>query len=411
MTMINQESAAATLDEDRAQDKDDETGHFQSGRVVMVTGAHALHDTYTAFLPSILPILISKWSLSKTEAGLLSVFQQSPSLLQPVIGCLADSVSLRFIVILAPAVTTTLMSLIGISPSYLIAALLLVIIGFSSASLHATVPVIIGKLSGKNLGKGMSYWMVGGELGRTLGPIIIVTTIHWFGIEGTPWLLTLGLLTSLILFLRLRDLPDMRSTKKNQVSWRPVLASMKGIMLPLFAIIAFNTFLLSAFSVFLPTYLTETGTNLWVAGASLSVMEAAGVAGALFGGSISDRLGRRNTLTMSICIAPIMAAGFILTSGWIQIITLLGLGFTAFSIMPVMMAIVQENFPDNRSFANGVYMALSFVSRSIGIVVIGMIGDLFNLRTAILLSAAVMLLAVPITRLLPRSNGVNGVKE
>lgn len=406
MTVTNEEVTRAAPDNALPQGSGEETDQFQASKVAMVTGAHALHDTYTAFLPSILPILISRWSLSKTEAGLLSVFQQSPSLLQPVIGWLADSVSLRFIVILAPAVTTTLMSLIGISPNYMIAALLLVIIGLSSASLHATVPVIIGKLSGKNLGRGMSYWMVGGELGRTLGPIIIVTTIHWFGIEGTPWLVTFGLITSLLLFLRLRDLPDVRSTKPSHTPWRPVLISMKGIMLPLFAIIAFNTFLLSAFSVFLPIYLTETGKNLWVAGASLSVMEAAGVAGALFGGSISDRIGRRNTLTGAICIAPFMATAFILTSGWLQILTLLGLGFTAFSIMPVMMAIAQENFPNNRSFANGIYMALSFVSRSIGIVTIGVIGDMFSLKTAILVSAAIMLLAVPVTRFLPRANGV-----
>jgi MFS transporter, FSR family, fosmidomycin resistance protein len=407
MTTINQNKPNPNLTENQSSDQVDRNEDFQAGKVAMVTGAHALHDTYTAFLPSILPILISRWSLSKTEAGLLSIFQQAPSLLQPVFGWLADSVSLRFIVILAPAVTTTLMSLIGVSSSYVIAALLLIIIGLSSASLHATVPVLIGNLSGQNLGRGMSYWMVGGELGRALGPIIIVTTIHWFGIEGTPWLITFGLLTSFLLFLRLRDLPDERPEKPVRAPWRPVLASMKSVMVPLFTIVALNTFLISGFSVFLPTYLTETGKDLWFAGASLSVMEVAGVAGALFGGSISDRIGRRNTLTIAISIAPFMAIAFILTSEWVQILTLLGLGFSAFSIMPVMMAIVQENFPKNRSFANGVYMAGSFVSRSIGIVTIGVIGDFYSLKTAILISAGVMLLAVPVTRFLPQTNGAN----
>ena len=35
--------------------------------------------------------------------------------------------------------------------------------------------------------------LVGGELGRTLGPLIIVTTVQVVGLKGTPWLLIAGL--------------------------------------------------------------------------------------------------------------------------------------------------------------------------------------------------------------------------
>ena len=34
-------------------------------------------------------------------------------------------------------------------------------------------------------GKGMSYYMVGGELARTAGPMIILGVISWWGLEGT----------------------------------------------------------------------------------------------------------------------------------------------------------------------------------------------------------------------------------
>ncbi|MCK5635019.1 MAG: hypothetical protein KAI06_08025, partial [Anaerolineales bacterium] len=110
---------------DHADEFDKES--FQAAEVVTLSGGHAVHDTYTAFLAPLLPVLIEKFSLLKTEAGLLSLFMQSPSILQPVIGHLADSISTRYIVILAPAITGTMMSLLGIAPSYAILAIFLFI--------------------------------------------------------------------------------------------------------------------------------------------------------------------------------------------------------------------------------------------------------------------------------------------
>lgn len=43
---------------------------FQAGRVLTMSAAHGVHDTYTAFLPSLLPVFIANLALSKTEAGL-----------------------------------------------------------------------------------------------------------------------------------------------------------------------------------------------------------------------------------------------------------------------------------------------------------------------------------------------------
>jgi len=72
------------------------------------------------------------------------------------------------------------------------------------------------------------------------------------------------------------------------------------------------------------------------------------------------------------------------------LLLLVGLGATVVSTTPVVMAAVQEFSPDNRAFANGVYMCLSFVIRSVAILVVGLIGDRFGLRQAIGLSAVVM---------------------
>ncbi|MGD8998589.1 MAG: MFS transporter, partial [Anaerolineae bacterium] len=174
---------------------------FQAGRVATVSAAHGVHDTYTAFLPSLLPVFIANLALSKTEAGLLTVFMQAPSLFQPFIGHLADRFSLRYLVILAPAVTAAMMSLLGIAPGYATLALLLVLAGLSSAGIHSVGPVMAGRLSGSRLGRGMGFWMVGGELGRTLGPIVIVSALRIVTLRGTPWLMIAGLGMSVLLLV------------------------------------------------------------------------------------------------------------------------------------------------------------------------------------------------------------------
>jgi FSR family fosmidomycin resistance protein-like MFS transporter len=77
------------------------------------------------------------------------------------------------------------------------------------------------------------------------------------------------------------------------------------------------------------------------------------------------------------------------------------LGLTALSVVPVIMALVQESFPENRALANGTYMALSFVLRSGVVVVLGMMGDKWGIRLAFIVSAVVPLLGLPFVLLLP----------
>ena len=378
-----------------------ETEQLQTDRVLTIAGGHAVHDTYTAFLPPLLPAFIEKLSLSNTQAGLLMVFMQAPSLLQPFIGHLADRVSLRYLVILAPAVSAVAMSLLGIAPSYAALALLLIVAGVSSAGFHAVAPVMAGRFSGKSLGRGMSFWMVGGELGRTLGPILIVTTVQFVTLEGTPWLMVGGILASIVLYVRLKDLSGRPSTAGQGLAWRQALRTMGPFLTPLVGIIVVRAFMVSALTTYLPIFLIEEGANLWFAGVSLSVLEAAGVAGALLGGSLSDRLGRRLILTTSMLATPLLTFAFLAVDGWARFPLLLLLGFSALSVTPVIMALVQESFPQNRALANGVYMSLSFLIRAGVILLLGVMADRFGMRLVFVASAVLSLLGLPIVLLLP----------
>ena len=378
-----------------------EAERFQTDRVLTISAGHAVHDTYTAFLAPLLPAFIANLSLSNTEAGLLTVFMQGPSLLQPFIGHLADRISLRYLVILAPAVTAVMMSLLGVAPSYATLALFLTVVGASSACIHAVGPVMAGNLSGRRLGRGMGFWMVGGELGRTLGPIVIVSTVRILTLEGTPWLMIGGLLASAILYLRLKDVPGRLPNAGQGLPWQQALRAMGPLLVPLVGIIVVRSFMVSALTTYLPIFLSEEGADLWFAGVSLSVLEAAGMVGALLGGAMSDRLGRRLVLFISMLTTPLCMFVFLVVDGWVQFPLLLVMGFTALSVTPAVMALAQESLPENRALANGVYMSLSFGLRSGVVVVLGALGDLFGLRLAFIASAVIPLLGLPLILLLP----------
>jgi FSR family fosmidomycin resistance protein-like MFS transporter len=352
-----------------------------------------------------LPLFISSLALSKTAAGLLAVFLTAPSLVQPFIGHLADRVSLRYFVILAPCVTAIMMSLLGVAPDYETLVLLLLVAGFSSASIHAVGPAMVGRLAGPNLGRGMGIWMVGGELGRTLGPIIIVTMLRLIGQRGTPLLLVGGLLISALLFIRLRDVPAHDTDAISGLPWRAILSVMGPVMLPLSGVVLARAFILSSLTTYLPTYLSERGASIWFAGAALTILEAAGVGGALVGGSLSDWFGRRRVLFLSLAITPPLMLAFHGVEGWARIPLLVLMGCAALAVTPIVMALVQEQFPRNRALANGIYMALSFSLRALVIAILGGFGDRFGMDATFLISAAVGLAGVPLVLLLPASRG------
>ncbi|MDF1500145.1 MAG: MFS transporter [Anaerolineales bacterium] len=364
---------------------------LDTGQVVTISAGHAIHDTYTAFLPPLLPGMIERFVLSNAQAGLLSAFLQIPSLFQPVIGHLADRSSLRYLVILAPGVSATLMSLLGIAPGYWWAALLLFLAGLSSASLHAVGPVMAGRVSGDRLGRGMSYWMVGGELGRTLGPILIVSAIGLFSLRGLVWMMFGGWAASLLLFVQLRKIPVPPLDDRGNLPWKEAIVKMHPFLIALAGLQIVRSFSSVALTTYLPLYLEERGASLFWAGASLSTLEAAGVAGALAGGSFSDRLGRRRILGISMVATSGLIVIFLFLNGWWQRAILPLLGFASLSMTPVIMATVQECYPENRALANGVYMALSFVIRSIILVVFGGISDLIGLKNSYFLSAILLL--------------------
>ena len=376
--------------------------HFQTGKILALSIGHFIHDAYSSFLSPLLPLLIEKLSLTLTQAGFLSTVMQLPALLNPYIGVLADRISVRYFVILAPAMTAIPMSLIGTAPDYGVLLILLFVTGISVSIFHVPSPVMIAHLSANRKGRGMSFFMTGGELARTIGPLVAVAGVSLLGLEGFYPVMIFGLVSTAWLYLKLHDVPVRDVQTKRSVSALATWRQLHYLLWPLTIILVSRGFMHASLVAFLPTYINLESGNLWLAGISLTLFEAAGVAGVLTAGSMSDLFGRRKTLLVSLVGAPVCLFIFTLSGGWFRVVFLLVTGFTLLSTTPVMLALVQEHARQSPAAANGLFMMISFIARSAVVVVVGFIADWIGLRATYFISAAMGLVCIPFIFMLPK---------
>jgi MFS transporter, FSR family, fosmidomycin resistance protein len=368
---------------------------FDTEKVLLLSICHFVHDIYSSFLAPLLPFLIEKFGLSLTQAGFLTTVMQIPALLNPAIGKLADRISVRYFIIMAPALTAVPMSLLGVAPSYGVLLILLFLTGISVSLFHVPAPVMVYRVAGDRTGRAMSYYMTGGELARMLGPLTIIGAISLMGFDGFYPVMIVGIVVSCVMYFKFKDIP-VKITSKQKPSIRRTCREMKGLLLPLSAILFVRGFMHACLTAFLPLYIMQQSGNVWLAGIALSLFEAAGVIGILTIGGLSDRFGRKQLLTVCLIVAPCALLLFTISSNWLQLLILLITGFSLLSTTPVMLAMVQEYSKDGSSAANGVFMMVSFLARSAVVVLVGFVADLLGLKTTFTICGVIGLAGIPL---------------
>ena len=376
-------------------------GEFQKSKVFLLSFCHFVHDIYSSFLAPLLPFIIEKFSLTLTQAGFLSTVMQIPALLNPYIGKLADRVSVRYFIILAPLLTAVPMSLLSIAPNYGVLLILLFSAGVSVALFHVPAPVMVYRVSGGRTGRGMSFYMTGGELARTIGPLTIIGVVSLLGFDGYYPVMVVGILASALLYFTFKDIP-ITVNRGESPSLGQTFNEMKALLIPLSLIVVARGFMHASLSAFLPLFIIQQTDNVWLAGISLATFEGAGVVGILTMGTLSDRLGRRNMLLFSLTVAPISLIAFTFSSGWFQFPALIVTGFTLLSTTPVMLAMIQETSVSGSSSANGLFMMISFLARSAVVVLVGFIADHVGLKNTYIFSGVIGLSGIPFIMALPR---------
>ena len=374
---------------------------LDKSKVLTISAAHMVHDTYSAFLAPLLPLLIEKLGISLSTTAFLDIIRRVPALLNPFLGLLAEKTSAKYFVILTPAITAISMSLIGLAPSSIVLFILLFVSGISSTFFHIPSPVLIKEASGNRVGVGMSCFMVGGEAARTLGPLVITAAVSLWGLEGTYKLIPLGIVASFILYIKLKDIDQYRPARKavEKGDSKKLLKEYRPFFIVIGSFLLFQSGMKSALTLYLPIYLTSHGESLWHAGISLSLLQFFGVIGTFWAGNFSDKIGRSKTLIISSLGSAISMSFFIYT-GSLYVLALLGLFL--FASGPVIMATVQDTNSHMPTFMNSIYMTINFGISSVIVFGVGLSGDTLGLESTYLICNILAIGCIPAAYLLTK---------
>jgi FSR family fosmidomycin resistance protein-like MFS transporter len=250
----------------------------------------------------------------------------------------------------------------------------------------------------------MSFWMIGGEFGYSVGPLLATAMVGLIGFTRMPLLAIGGILVSLFLAYATRDVDTRSASKKLKINRPAFMAKMKQVMLPMVLLLLTRALAGVFLSTFMPIFLRSQGASLGFAGAGMAIAGAAGAVGSYIAGTLSDKIGRRKILSIAIVITPIFMLLFLNAQGWVKIPMLILSGLFGLSLFPVMMSTIIKFFPEDRSFANGIFMSLNFIIQSAGAIVAGRIADLKGMPFAFTVAALTMPLGLLALLLMPKDS-------
>ncbi|PKG33319.1 MAG: MFS transporter [Methanoregula sp.] len=342
-------------------------------------------DIYMPVLPAILPLLIAENGYSYLTAGLLvTAYNVTSSFTQPAIGWLSDKRGLTISVSISLFISAVFVALMGVVHNYYLVMAFAVLAALGHACFHPTALSLVSRLcSAENRGRITSYFVVGGNLGYAIGPVLAGVLVWGFGLPGLVLLIIPALI---MVFVLRRLLPggmaavrEAHATPLHKVAdvpskW-PFVILMVASILRAWAVFAAITYL--------PMYLVSEGYSLVVASTVLTLMLLTGVAGQVAGGHISDRVGRKEFMVFALAGAVPLFYLFFASSGILQLIILLCFGFCLWSTFAVAVAMSHELLPGNVGLASGVMLGLAIGFGGLGVAVNGMIADTYSLTAAI----------------------------
>jgi len=346
---------------------------------------HFVIDLYAAFLPPLLPLLIDKFQISFTSASLLAtVLSLSSSMTQPVFGFFFDKVGGWKMIIWGPVVAGLSFSFLGLAPHYSVLILLLILGGLGLASFHPEAAALTTSLSGQRRTWGMSIFMLGGNLGYSLGPFLILIVVINLGLEWSFFASLPALGTAWVLhrYALLGEKAPAIHTPPNIKIESSLNRRVLGFSV-LFSVVLLRVTTVLSLVTFLPMIQKLRGFSLMAAGGSMTVFMACGAFGGLIGGYLADRVGRRRMIITSFLLALPTLSAFLYWKGPMSLFILALLGFLLYISEPSCIVLAQEMIPQQARTASAIIMGMAWGMGGGGVLGVGVLADVFGIEWAL----------------------------
>ncbi|MER2039259.1 MAG: MFS transporter [Solibacillus sp.] len=373
--------------------------------MVAIGVCHLINDTMQAVIPAMFPLLERDLGLTFTQLGMISfVLNIFASLLQPAVGFMTDKKPFPYALPLGMTSSFIGLTLLIVVDQYWMILLSVVFLGIGSAIFHPEGSRVSFMAAGNKRGLAQSIYQVGGNSGQALAPLLSAFLILPFGMNGVALVLVL---TSIGIFLltkiaawykRQLEEEKLSNVKKVLVSSLPPLTKRQvGKALVLLLVIIFaRSFYVTNMTSFYVFYLIEVyKIKIEFGQLLIFIFMGLGVVGTFFGGPLSDRIGRKNAILISV-IGPIplcLALPFLPLP--IVMIFLSIIGMLIMISFTVTVVYAQELVPTKIGTMAGLTVGVAFGMGAIGSVVIGMFMDQFGIEpTMIVVSCLTILLLV-----------------
>lgn len=350
--------------------------------LALVALGHLAVELCSDFLPVMYPLLMANLGLAYTQIGVIAlVASVGTSLAQPLFGYVSDRWSPHRLSALSVLWIGLLMGAVGLAKSY---SWLLLLVGFGtlgSAAFHPPAATIAAASGGTKRGTAVSVFSVGGSMGAALSPLWITGVMRWLGTRGTLMLVPVGVLVGALLYRWLGLGIGERARPKVRPA-RPENKALAGIILLVLAVMSLAWFLVTL-RTYLPIWVLNQGQSAQAGARLLSVLLASMGVGSLFGGALSDRLGRWQVFALCLGLLSPVLLLFLGATGILQAALVAMVGVLVGATFPLSIVMAQEAWPSGVGIASGLVMGLGWVPGGIGASVTGMIADRLSLHTGL----------------------------
>lgn len=377
---------------------------FASSRVTAVAGltiGHAVDDLYQGAVPAILPFLVAERGYSYAAAtGITLAATLLSSVAQPAFGILTDRHQLRWLVPAGMATAAAGVGLSGLGGSYLATWLAIAVSGLGVAAYHPEA-ARAARAAGGSSARAMSWFVLGGNLGLALAPLLVTPVLAAYGLAATPLLVLPAAVAAALFALGRRRRPAGRRPGEGAASggagmtagpaedWR-AFGWLTGVVIC-------RSICYFGVSSFLALYLIrQLGASRAAGSAVLTVFGAAGAVGTLLGGWLADRSGRLRAVQAGYALAVPGLAGLLAAPGP-ELAAVAGavLGLALFLPFSVQVTLAQEYLPARVGTASGLTVGLAVSVGGVLAPLLGVLADHAGLRAAlavlVLLPAAALL--------------------
>lgn len=326
----------------------------------LLSWLHATNDLFGAFLTPLLPKLQAAFGVSYGAVSTLVALQSlTGSLLQPLAGLVADRYDRRLLAALGPLLMALGGGLLGFFPNLWVAGAMLALSGLGSALFHSAGAALVGQYADPaRRGFWMSFFGTGGYIGLALGPVVSLAVVNQGGLKALAWLIPLALAPALLL---LRQAPPTRLQTRPS-TLRDVGRVFRGQVARLWAVSTLRSVVFLSFSTTIPFWFHQRGLPDAQVALALSVYSISATVGAFLGGTLSDRLGRRQVLvgTMAFAIPLYLALLLVPPENPLYVGLLALTGALMNAGVPVAVAMAQEHEPAQMATVSGLLMGFTW---------------------------------------------------